>query len=134
MTDRKQDQPGTQKHEKRSARGRALILTGIAFLVITIALIFMAPMLFGIELGGAAIGVLIGVAVSGAIALVNRGRREAAPRAAELLRKDKRPPIVYLRPFADDGVAWKVSFLHSRRKVMLRHGFFPTYNRGWRGH
>jgi hypothetical protein len=52
--------------------------------------------------GGAIAGLVVGLAVTIEVAVVMLGRRLKAKPAESILERDKRPPVVYLRPFATD--------------------------------
>ena len=62
-------------------------------------------LLFGLGATRASDGVVVTLGLAGFILggwLVTRGRRHTAKSADEVLRADSRPPVLYLRAFADD--------------------------------
>jgi TM2 domain len=63
--------------------------------------------------------------IYGGIALLRRGWRVEATRADEAVRDDPRPPVVYLRSFADDGHTTLASDARSRLMQLLA-GFATT--------
>ena len=94
--------------------GGLLIVVGIVlFFAGTAGLIFVSP-------GGPLIGVGVILLAFGALQVINLGRRMRSPGAVATLRSDPRAPVIYLRPFRDDGVLWHLSFLRSHRR------FSPT--------
>lgn len=97
-----------QDEADRRARGRRLKWVGLFLILIGLAV---APSGFFIPFPAEAsfchfptiILVIGAMAVFGGVSQIRLSRQYLAPNAEQLLRKDSRPPIVYLRPFdADD--------------------------------
>ena len=79
---------------------------------------------------GGLVSALWSIAVAICIAIVIRGRKMMAVDAATLLEHDKRPLILYLRPFSKDGqfpLQKGLARLRSKRRLKLQGWTIATY-------
>jgi hypothetical protein len=92
-------------------RGWAAIFGGVLLVLATVIGVFLTG------LGGAVGGAVIGLAMFGCFRFILYGRQKKALLANEVLEKDSRPPIIYLRPFDIDEriVEGRVGLLSRRR-------------------
>lgn len=120
----------TSQRKLNPIAGWSLILLGVVIALAGITLLFwflsgkngISPVLWFIG------GLLNALGLGLAARLVHLGRRMLAQGVPELLNYDKRAPVLYLRPFKDDGVAnFASSFLRSRRKLYFGGLFRRTY-------
>lgn len=107
-------------------RGRALRVAGFAVVILVVLVMLSAAALTGHIVGGG--DLIIGAVGGGVAALVvqvarkaskgvqNRGRmpqdlgkRHLSPSAGEVMKRDPRPPVVYLRSFQHDSVASRIA-------------------------
>lgn len=112
-------------NSRNKPRGWLLILIGIALPIVVIALSFLVDAYAGE--GGKIIRAFTVTALVGGLYLINYGRRDITLRAQHVREKDTRAPIVYLRPFTEDGVEWNISINRSHRRFSFFKTWLPTY-------
>jgi hypothetical protein len=95
-----------RKHPRRSGIVLALMVLGLV-LITTLALLV-----------GPGAGLLVGL-LGGSLArrLFRKARIVSAPTADELKTRDARPPVVYLRSFADDDAIVRTHWSHRRSVI-----------------
>jgi hypothetical protein len=104
------------EESERRVRGRMLQIAGVICIVLGVAVMWFSPHLIPFLRGGqgtggsitgrivfAAFALGIGILCKGVLNL-NLSRQYFAPSADELLRRDPRPPVVYLRTFDADDI------------------------------
>lgn len=109
----------------RPRLGWMAILVGVALMAIGGVIVLTAGQDTGCGVMALAVGLLLG---GGLLAL--RGKRLRQPSAEELLARDPRPPVLYLRSFADEGrdhgfVGFWRSQLSGREMLWSSSQWFP---------
>lgn len=112
--------------KSREARvgGLGWVLVGLGLLVLPVAVA--SVLLVGV--GGAAAGLAGGLMIAAVAFFVTLGRRMKARAGEQVLQRDTRPPVVYLRPFESDRAPGLASPWGSRRRARpFRSLFARTY-------
>jgi len=112
----------------RAAQRRPSRIKGIALICFGLVMFAGAiAAMFALRLSGALGGALISAVGGFSALLIYRGRRHLARSGEAALRSDRRPPILFLRQFSDDGALHGLSFWRSRRLLSLRSWYVRTY-------
>lgn len=72
-------------------------------------------------------GLITGLLLLAAVWLVRQAMARAAPAAGQVLEEDQRPPLLYLRSFADDEVSVRARW--DRRRLRLENVGWPARDR-----
>ena len=112
------DSDGVVSQRGRNAvSGWGFIILGVALVAATITLVLWLG-----DFGG-----LVGALLPLTAMFVYIGRQRLVRSGVEVLRSDKRAPVLYLRRFTDDHETFEPSVLHSRRRLELSLGLPRTY-------
>lgn len=72
-------------------------------------------------------GLITGLLLSAAVWLLRQAMARAAPAAGQVLEEDRRPPLLYLRSFADDEVSVRARW--NRQRLRLENLGWPARDR-----
>src|SRR5262245_45068184 len=120
MNDEPQVPTDVSQAKPHRGRGRFLVVLGVLVMLLGASTPFWL-------VGGAIGGALIGLCMVGGAKIIHSGRRSLARGALDVMSADGRAPVLYLRPFKNDGIGMKLKLMRSRQRMTFTGLFRTTY-------